>query len=376
MSTRNTLSAGEPAPWFRQRSFANPDYSFDIAAGRYIVLCYFGSADDPHSRAAIEAARSRPAIFDDDFVSFFGVSADPADETEERIANSYPGYRYFWDFDGKIGRAYGAFPKDGEALEPRAAERSWFVLDPTLRIMLVLPFKDDQSDVGELLAFLDRLSPPEAFAGFEVQAPILILPQVFEPDFCRRLIDLYNEDGGRESGFMLERDGKTVGEMDHSHKRRRDYHISDQGLIEEVQTRMLRRVVPEILKVHQFQVTRMERYLVGCYSAEDGGHFAPHRDNTTSGTAHRRFAVSINLNDDFEGGEVGFPEYGQRRYKAPVGGAVVFSCSLLHSVSQVTRGSRYAFLPFLYDEAAAKIREANSQFIVEGVRKVQRDKKG
>ena len=125
--------------------------------------------------------------------------------------------------------------------------------------------------------------------------------------------------------------------------------------------------MPEIAKVHQFKVTRMERYLVGCYTAEDEAHFRPHRDNTTKGTAHRRFAVSVNLNCDFDGGEVSFPEYGPRSLKPPPGGAVVFSCSLLHAVSRVTRGRRYAFLPFLYDEAAAKIREENSVFLGEGV---------
>jgi hypothetical protein len=87
---------------------------------------------------------------------------------------------------------------------------------------------------------------------------------------------------------------------------------------------------------------QMERFLVGCYRAEDSGHFAPHRDNTTKGTAHRRFAASVNLNSDFDGGEVSFPEYNPRGFKPPPGGAVVFSCSLLHSVSKVTRGQRYA----------------------------------
>ena len=100
--------------------------------------------------------------------------------------------------------------------------------------------------------------------------------------------------------------------------------------------------------------------MVGCYDAADGGHFRPHRDNTTLGTAHRRFAVSINLTDDFDGGEVSFPEYGPQGFKGPKGSAVIFSCALLHAVSQVTRGRRYAFLPFLYDDAAAKIREANA----------------
>ena len=32
-------------------------------------------------------------------------------------------------------------------------------------------------------------------------------------------------------------------------------------------------------------------------------------------------------------------------------------------MSAVTRGRRYAFLPFVYDEAAAKIREENARFI-------------
>jgi predicted 2-oxoglutarate/Fe(II)-dependent dioxygenase YbiX len=106
---------------------------------------------------------------------------------------------------------------------------------------------------------------------------------------------------------------------------------------------------------------------VSCYAAEEGGHFRAHRDNTTKGTAHRRFAVSLILNDEFEGGEVSFPEYGPRGYKPPAGGAVVFSCSLLHSVSKITGGRRYAFLPFIYDDEAAKIREANNQFLGEGV---------
>jgi predicted 2-oxoglutarate/Fe(II)-dependent dioxygenase YbiX len=63
---------------------------------------------------------------------------------------------------------------------------------------------------------------------------------------------------------------------------------------------------------------------------------------------------------------VRFPEYGSRSYKAPAGGAVVFSCSLLHAVSKVSAGRRFAFLPFLYDDAAARIREENNRFLADG----------
>ena len=56
--------------------------------------------------------------------------------------------------------------------------------------------------------------------------------------------------------------------------------------------------------------------------------------------------MSLNLNDDFEGGELVFPEYAAVRVSPPAGAAAVFSCSLLHAVGPVTRGRRYALTTF------------------------------
>lgn len=361
------IAAGDPAPSFHQRSPTNPRYAFDTAAGRYIVLCLLGTAANPASARAIEAARSI-TFFDDTDACCFLVSADPSDETEGRLDNRVPGLRVFWDANLTISRLYGAVavPQAGPDSAPGPYLPRWVVIDPTLRVIEVIPFAQDGTDIVRLKASLDALPPPDRFAGLALQAPILYLPRVFEPELCRRLIDLYDTQGGEQSGFMREVDGRTVGLNDPRHKSRRDCMVEDPALKALLQERFVRRVVPEIAKVHQFTVTRMERYLVGCYPAEEGGHFAAHRDNTTSGTAHRRFAVSVNLNDDFDGGEVSFPEYSRQGFKAPPGGAVVFSCSLLHAVSRVTRGRRYAFLPFLYDDAAARLREANRHLIAQG----------
>ncbi|MGZ3376660.1 MAG: 2OG-Fe(II) oxygenase, partial [Phenylobacterium sp.] len=124
--------------------------------------------------------------------------------------------------------------------------------------------------------------------------------------------------------------------------------------------RLALRLLPQIAKAFGFNATRIERYIVARYSADDGGYFRAPRDNTTPGTAHRKFAVSINLNaEEFEGGDLRFPEYGLRTYRPPTGGAVVFSCGLLHEAMPVTRGVRYATLPFLFDEAGEAVRLAN-----------------
>jgi peroxiredoxin/predicted 2-oxoglutarate/Fe(II)-dependent dioxygenase YbiX len=359
------LGTGEPAPWFEARANTRDVFALDSVGGRYIVLCFFGSAD-PKGKAALDVAFAQADLFDDERATFFGVSIDAADEAKRRVVGRVPGYRFFWDFNGAISRRYGAIPHDADPAKGNVPlRRIWVVLDPTLRTLKVTPFRSDGSEALELMHYLKSLPPPERFAGFEVQAPVLVLPNVFEPEFCAKLITQYETSGGQETGFMRDVAGKTVHLHDHGHKRRRDHIIEDGEVIQHVLRRFNRTVMPELLKAYQYKASQMERFLVGCYRAEDSGHFAPHRDNTTKGTAHRRFAASVNLNADFDGGEVSFPEYGPRGFKPEPGGAVVFSCSLLHSVSKVTRGARYAFLPFIYDEEAAKIRAANHAYLAQ-----------
>ena len=87
-----------------------------------------------------------------------------------------------------------------------------------------------------------------------------------------------------------------------------------------------------------------ERHLVARYPT--GGHFLLHRDNLTPATRARRLAISINLNDDYEGGKLTLPEIGVS-IKAPAGAAVVFPGSTLHGVREITRGARYAYLTFI-----------------------------
>ncbi len=354
------LSAGDPLPWFTQNSTSSEKYQIQTAGGRYLLLAFFGTVADDGGKAMLTLTHQARHLFDDQKLAFFGVSISPSDQ--QSVKEALPGIRHFWDFDTSVSRACGAVSIE----QTEIFRRFWVIVNPDMRIRAVLDATGADAGVATVLAALESLPPVDQYNGLATQAPILILPNVFEAERCRRFIQMYEEAGGRESGFMRDINGKTVEVMDRSHKSRSDFMITDESLQAEIQSIFRRRVVPEIKKAHQFEVTRMERYLIGCYDAENGGHFRQHRDNTTKGTAHRRFAVSVNLNDEFDGGEVSFPEYGARGYKAPTGGAVVFSCSLLHAVSPITRGKRFAFLPFLYDEAAAKLREANAAYLAAG----------
>jgi predicted 2-oxoglutarate/Fe(II)-dependent dioxygenase YbiX len=347
---------GDPTPFWTGVTDGNPRFAFSSVAGRWVLLGLIGSASAPGMEAALAPLRQPVAALDGVRAAAFLLSVDPEDRAGQRLPQALPGLRAVWDEGGAICGSLGA-------IEDGRFQPGWLLLDPMLRVVGIFPI----GETATVLAQLASLVPPDRHAGVEVPAPVLILPRVFEPGLCEALIATYEASGGEISGFMREVDGRTISALDPGHKVRRDVLIEDAGLKAAVQSRIQRRLVPEIAKCFQFTATRLERYLVACYDAEEGGHFAAHRDNTTKGTAHRRFALTINLNAEaYEGGDLCFPEFGSRVYRAPTGGAVVFSCSLLHRAMPVTRGRRYAFLPFLYDEAGAKIREENLKYVDAG----------
>jgi peroxiredoxin len=370
METRqNLMSVGEPIPWFVANSSLNPTFHVDTTAGRYQVFCLFGSMSHPGCRRIVEdflALQETTQIFDVENFLFTGISIDPADQAQSCLMRPDHGVRWFWDFDRSISKSMGALSGQNFADESTVGYcPHTIIIDERLRVLKVIPIGQHPEahvqQVANFLVALPRFLPTSTAA---IQAPVLVVPRVFEPELCQTLIQYYQHRGGVDSGFMRDVNGQTVGVLDYSHKRRTDCEIEDEKLRQACMVRIHDRLVPEIRKAFQFNATRMERYIVACYSSDTADHFQPHRDNTTKGTAHRRFAVSLVLNaESFEGGFLRFPEFGRQLYAPPSGGAVVFSCSLLHEATPVTRGTRFVFLPFLYDDAAAAIRQQNLQYV-------------
>jgi predicted 2-oxoglutarate/Fe(II)-dependent dioxygenase YbiX len=174
-------------------------------------------------------------------------------------------------------------------------------------------------------------------------APVLVLPRVFESDFCTQVIRLWEKGDHQDSGVSSRYGNVGVLEL----KRTEDYMVNEPMMQKAISDRLAYRIGPELTKVFAFdrQFT-FDAHVVLSYSADGRHFFGAHRDNGAPTTADRAFAVSLNLNDDFEGGELVFPEYAGVKVSPPAGAAAVFSCSVLHQALPVTRGRRFVLTTF------------------------------
>jgi len=347
--TANLVRLGDPAPWFNGRNLAGAPEDLHVDAGRWVIVAFLHDVAQPRAQEELQALLNHIAGSSEDRLVAYCILTVPPAAGAMLPAAAHPALRFIADYDGAITRLFGA-----EEM-PRSV-----VLDPMLRTIAIIPWDHKAGHAGVLGHLIASLPSVDQSAGVPLSAPVLIVPRVLDFDLCDLLVGLYDKMGGGDSGFLLDRGGKTATVIDHRLKRRRDLPIVVPELREQIRGQIVRRLLPAVERFFQFTATRMDRYLVSCYDSAEGGHFCRHRDNLNAGAAHRRFAVSINLNGDYAGCDLILPEFGRRTYRAPVGGAVVFSCGALHEVTPITRGRRFAFLPFLYGEADAALRQSNN----------------
>jgi peroxiredoxin len=225
-----------------------------------------------------------------------------------------------------------------------------FLLDQNQRIMEIVEIGSEGCDLTAALSRLkeirdERASSPSTQGR---AAPVLLLPHLFDQAFCRQLIDLWkaeHQEGGFSTGY-----GNTY---DASRKKTLEHVIKDPALHRYISYTLARRVGPELAKVFNYQAAfQFEVHIVMSYLPDRQDFFGLHRDDLRPENK-RRFALSLNLNDDFEGGELHFPEYSPDGYKMAAGMGCIFSCPLLHEARPVTKGQRFVMTSFFCDSDQA-----------------------
>jgi predicted 2-oxoglutarate/Fe(II)-dependent dioxygenase YbiX len=228
------------------------------------------------------------------------------------------------------------------------------VLDPNLRVIKTLILDDTLDIKTEINQALSDAVPQPDPLEIQTQAPVLLIPNVLEPQICEFLIQVWENQGNEETGVEQTHGSSREDAIDHQNKSRRDHIVADEKLMQMLTTTIGRRVMPEVQRAFAYRATRFEGFKIACYDAASRGFFHAHRDNLSPSTAHRRFALTLNLNEGYEGGHLRFPEFGPNLYRPEPGGAVVFSCSHLHEVTAVTDARRFTLLSFLFGEEGTR----------------------
>lgn len=233
------------------------------------------------------------------------------------------------------------------------------VIDRNTRVIASIVSTDpDAAAEAALVALVDPRSDEMT------PAPVLVIPNVFDASFCRRLIVHFDRGEQMEGGMAsVDSQGRAFHKIDETKKRRLDCVVRPNDAIHEpVIEALARACLPEIARAFQSHPAYFDRILIARYD-DRGGCFLRHRDDSAPAIAYRQFAMSINLNtSEYEGGHLLFPEYNDYRYKPRLGAAIVFSATLLHEATPVLKGARYVLLTFVHNaEGEARRRIANPE---------------
>jgi len=176
-----------------------------------------------------------------------------------------------------------------------------------------------------------------------IQPPILVVPDAITPELAQQLIEYFEKNIN-----TAHIDKRTTKSRTHMHPNSKLSDILDDKLSKSL--------FPEIYKVFYHDIKYRENWKICCYRGEDEGNFHAHRD-TIYPYQHRRYAMSLLLNDDYEGGGIVFPEYSDEIITAPKYSAIIFPGTLYHEVKKINKGTRYVIISFLFTEKENEIKK-------------------
>lgn len=325
----------------------------DHLSGKHLILVFLNSKDNDVNIEVLKSFAKRQQDLDNTDTTVLAFSASSHARENAKIKQQA---NFVWpitgDSSGVAFASYGVHKYHEQAnrivlLTPLRQIRCWFDA----------PSNTDDSLEG-IIEMIKNHPTSEDNRWNTPFAPVLQIPNVLSPEECDRVIASFESN----TPFLVRpprqnelNSSYKVPVYEHDRQDRIDQIVKDKNLLELLDSRIFSRVTPMINKAFAFNVTRREELHIARYTGERGGIQMGHRDNNHPAGAHRRFAFSMALNNDYEGGELCFKEFSQHGYKSPKGSVLVFSSSLLHEVLEITQGTRYNLVTNLFnDDSFAK----------------------
>lgn len=321
----------------------------DFLAGKYLILIFVSQFDNDlvQQELAGFAAQTDKLQSLNAIPLIISASSDAAQNKsfKRKLRLELP---ILGDPSGAVHAAYGLHKG---STDPRASVLCSVLLTPLGQIRSYLDASNTKGHAEQMVEQLQNAAVAAEAQWQPPHAPVLMIPKVLQPEECAALIQSVenNSTFAVDKNEWKEATGNVAVPLyEYDRQDRMNLFIRDQSAISFIDERLATRVNPMIKKVFAFDVKQREELHIARYEGTRGGMHMGHRDNITPETSNRRFAISVSLSDDYEGGEICFREFSSRGYRGPIGTATIFSSSLLHEVMETTKGVRHVLISHLY----------------------------
>ncbi|MFQ5971867.1 MAG: redoxin domain-containing protein, partial [Alphaproteobacteria bacterium] len=255
-TARNALTPGDRAP-----NFFLPDHRdviislYDKIKGGPILVLFYRAQGDEESARELGAMFAEAPDLTRAGVHIFAIGNEPV-AAISALAERYDlGIFLMSDNQAKAANAFGI-----------AGEVTAYVLDPNQRVLA--RFHPGETPLAtQALRAVREIARPEPYVA-SMHPPALLIPNVLDRELCSYLIAQYWTRGNVESGTFRMVEGEMVHAPNYAVKRRRDHHVIDNDLLDEIGAIIARRVVPEIRRAFHARITRVEEFKIVCYDPE------------------------------------------------------------------------------------------------------------
>lgn len=332
--------------------------SDDHLSGKHLVLVFLNNPQQDSASGVLKALAGQWQDFEDKAAAVLAIHSNSNAATSQKL-KLVSGFSWpiLGDPGGTIHAKYGLHKNHGVSIRIVLLSRfrqirSWW--DNPVNI---------NSALRDIMAQLTTPHLPGNEQWYPMHAPVLLVPNVFTREECKRIVESY--EGSENFRIARERAPHTDEDFklpvyEHNRQDRIDHVIHNKPMTQFLDQRVGERVNPMIKKAFAFEVTRREDFHIARYVGKREGIHMGHRDNTSSATAYRRFAFSMNLNEGYDGGGIVFREFNDHPYRPEPGTVLIFSSSLLHEVEETTRGVRYSLITHLFNDTTVNQAQRSS----------------
>lgn len=174
---------------------------------------------------------------------------------------------------------------------------------------------------------------------------VVVLKNITNPDFCKRIIDLTNEKAKKNLKVKrgLHTDERNV----------KGYFLNFDTPTNMFYWNYVKAEIEKWYSLYKTKFPKMETNKINqidLLKYEVGGKYVVHTDHHTY--TPRTLSVIINLNDEYEGGDLVFTDQKDqeiKRLKLEKGTMVFFPSNFMypHSIEPITKGTRYSIVAWL-----------------------------